>query len=1438
MDIYDALSSVIIEVTDNCNASVSGAYTYTLSRDGSQIYPTASLSLMFRDADVEYLKSYLPGQTYTYCLTYNPVISNYTFLGSWCQEFTVPFVGTVTGTVSTPPSSTGTTAGVSDVTVCVWLYSDYVAQLPSTQCTTTNLDGSYSISLYQEGWTGSLQNLILVPSHLTHKFTTTGNQTPGTVVTSVQYRGTGTLNFVDLSTVSVSGMITVLGSTCGLGGVSLRDSNGVELGTSDNTGAFALAFNIGSIPTIYFWTLSSNGSQSDHVFSPASVTTPPLLGDYVLPSTIQDITTRAVSFTSVAGGACGISVATGVVNYIVQDCSYTFPSIQLPSITAPTSVIYQIPAQLVVYTVDNNQWEVASQVDEVDMVNFLTNTDQIQQDIDLRYEASAYSLQYYVPPVISALEVPFDLPKAISGCSASTLGVAGVVQSSIPYLLVFQVVEVYAGITCLSANGTLTYTDFVSVESNSPLSNQSAINSSSVYLYQMIPATTNVISPYYKNFEVDATTTFSFGGQTFGLSSELLLHIAILGSVPVENTFVAQTATTPAIILRDPPGGGSYVELTKGTSISSSVSILQDYQSSWNLGGDVYAGAGGEILAGLSVLTTLGSVRFLQGGDATLGGTLHSSSVDTLIYNMVAHETIRTSQSIGLAGESGDVMVGFALIVETGISDTLAVVAGTHTACSFSIQQSLILNALSTAPDTFYVYTHNFIETVQIPNLLQALALANATEATGLQTDLTAWLSILLAKSGAISTAGSTFETTASDLNLLMSQLHSSGTDFASYYSWFGVSGMDEGVEKLFDWSAKEVDIIAGDKSIYQFPPDALGTGTQIGGELFALKTIIPAFIGSENWWGVAFALLSYGSAFSQTYEAYLYGNALAIADRLSKFKSLIENADSEFTANIGAFNDTIKRLSFDGGAGEYEEGYSSVRQHRALVRTVNSRRREGSFVGINEVLVGPVWTQSHSFAAMNYDLAAGQSGEYFEENSNTVTIHLSDPNPADSFVINVFEDEVYGLPLFVVVDASTTSCPHEPGTSPLEVPFIQLLSSNRVENVPEESTHGAVFTFEISNISRNYSNFLLVPDFTTTGDLRLFLNGAPFTSDGIIYSLGNFQPLVLTLSAFKGDNGISYENAVINLFSACERTMSLDATSGVTSPIMDFISISASFLPACFPVQWHPSFVPFAPITLSNTHVTLVAYFPTYSPGLDNDVYEVSFYYRRAGDVTWQDIVDIEGTLDPATSATLYQWTVSPNLVAGEYEIQIQAKCNYSASPSLSDIMILVNDQVPFGAFGVISPIGSFVAKGQEISVLFNKDLDCPKLLSQMAPVQSLGLELSYQIVCDGKEVDLLLSPFSHDSLLGTSFQTNLTVYSLTGYTLEYSFDLDTDFDECASGPCLNGGVCLDTPGYFTCQCPAGFTGVLCGERECFPPPFLLLFFSLNPVLLIASLI
>ena len=45
-------------------------------------------------------------------------------------------------------------------------------------------------------------------------------------------------------------------------------------------------------------------------------------------------------------------------------------------------------------------------------------------------------------------------------------------------------------------------------------------------------------------------------------------------------------------------------------------------------------------------------------------------------------------------------------------------------------------------------------------------------------------------------------------------------------------------------------------------------------------------------------------------------------------------------------------------------------------------------------------------------------------------------------------------------------------------------------------------------------------------------------------------------------------------------------------------------------------------------------------------------------------------------------------------------------------------------------------------------------------------------------------------------------------------SFYFISDIDECSSNPCRNGGVCIDRPAEFVCDCVNGFVGPTCDSK------------------------
>ena len=39
----------------------------------------------------------------------------------------------------------------------------------------------------------------------------------------------------------------------------------------------------------------------------------------------------------------------------------------------------------------------------------------------------------------------------------------------------------------------------------------------------------------------------------------------------------------------------------------------------------------------------------------------------------------------------------------------------------------------------------------------------------------------------------------------------------------------------------------------------------------------------------------------------------------------------------------------------------------------------------------------------------------------------------------------------------------------------------------------------------------------------------------------------------------------------------------------------------------------------------------------------------------------------------------------------------------------------------------------------------------------------------------------------------------------------IQTEIDECDSNPCLHGAACTEGLNHYSCECPAGYTGLQC---------------------------
>jgi len=833
--------------------------------------------------------------------------------------------------------------------------------------------------------------------------------------------------------------VKVLDSTCGVGGVSIRGERGEELAITEDDGLFAAAFSIGTEPLLSFVFPNEDGTESDHILEPSSFQLPLLLKDYKLPITIKDMTTREVEVTSILGGQCEIPVADGPVNLYVRDCSFDFSSLELPSIHLHRSKMIAMPAHRIRLVLDKSNLKVAERVDLVDVVEFLENTRQDSQSLDLRFNASAYKMVYFNQPRIEFLSVPFILPNPLAGCTKQALGVDGLVPSGAIASYRFSVYEEYSNLKCNSGNGSMSVVDFTvtSGPSDPPVETTIELDECNSYTYSNLTGGPNIVNPYTKNQEWVAKIRYEINGLEGELSTSALLRIAVLGSTSLENTFTARTSSLPVLILRDPPGGASYVELTKSSTITTTFSFGGEAGSEWLFGGDAKIGINTESsIGGLFALSKANDIKLYLGAEAYIGASLTTANQETLEFNLEAQETIRTSEAIGLAGEKGDVMVGFALIVANGLTRQLRVASDPDNICSFALLDSIEVSPLSADEDTYYIYSHNYVESTLIPNIERAISLLDqqgeTAERNDFQNDLNQWKNILDFKQDRSNEEFARFSSANDTVIKLFNEFQEQGT---SYFNFFRNYGSDHGFAH----------------------PAAI--------EPFAFIQATASFVTSLNVPGGQAAGYFYLFLESLTFEAFSKGIPERTRDKVEELEDLFNSALDEFRSSLRTTSDQVKRLSFDGGAGGFQQVISTSRAqgmdteiqvHRDNELSSGKAEYEGGVFGFG-------W-KSQSNSAFKGSATSQRSSGYESSRGSELVIYLDDPNPTDSFVVDIFQDSYYGTPIFKVSPFSRTSCPYEPGTDRIERPFIQAVGPTRLENVP--ASEAAVFHLSVSNLA------------------------------------------------------------------------------------------------------------------------------------------------------------------------------------------------------------------------------------------------------------------------------------------------------------------------------------------------------------------------------------
>ena len=391
-----------------------------------------------------------------------------------------------------------------------------------------------------------------------------------------------------------------------------------------------------------------------------------------------------------------------------------------------------------------------------------------------------------------------------------------------------------------------------------------------------------------------------------------------------------------------------------------------------------------------------------------------------------------------------------------------------------------------------------------------------------------------------------------------------------------------------------------------------------------------------------------------------------------------------------------VKNVSFSAGA-PYNSEYTTENKNSESFE-YNAFINLEFAIGAKITNEAGAWFDSQIGATAKFRWATkGESGTD-ETTRRNVGYTLDDGDLGDYFSVDIKEDTAYGVPAFDL-KLGTTSCPHEEGSQPRDAARLWIDPPQR-HNVPIGEQ--AVFVANLINESesrekREYS--LQVISTTNPDGAIVKVAGELINFKPAMFSLEYMQQASISLTVERGPLATNYEKIGIIMFPPCEMELWTDGGDVSSS---DTAWIYVDFQSEC-------------------SNVSL------YSPGdgwlvnrNNNDLLHISFTGYDANNeklesITLQYKKEGQGWLDDRTVLKSelsgfffdYYFNVS-GLSDGAYRLRAKAYCGTDGGFSYSSEQAGIIDRTSLAPFGMPSPADGFLRLGQEISVTFDKNIDC----------------------------------------------------------------------------------------------------------------------------------
>ncbi len=505
--------------------------------------------------------------------------------------------------------------------------------------------------------------------------------TPSTRLATLNPSNTATdqVDFIDQSTVPVSGYARFMGTDCFQKGVEIMVNGGRATPPcfTDSTGYFSLELEPGESAVL-------SPTFRTHTFYPAfweveNIASP--LAGVLFRNQIQ----RSIEGQLAGNLICRKSIIpvdnngtpTAIVKVKVETldgCLYR--EIQISEANGKFKFPKLPPLKYTVAVTEHSN-------------NVIYNYFQLKggKTIDLTDVSDTTDFIYFAPPEVEM--TPFDT----NACGVPML------EQDNKYSVDIKIFQDYDGGKCYLD------TALIHIQNQMEDTETDTLMTTGKFKYKFTAGFPNIIPPYTQGMTIlakanEQENTFSAGA-------------VILGKRPRLVNFASTSPQIPMMILRDPPGDGSNASIEKGKTVCNGWSVGASADVKASVGLEINLGNKTQFIAGTPVAGTITETGFdntiEMGMSMKLGGTANTSGE----VCMTATETISTSGGDAIIGEDADVYVGGALNLLFGVTDDLR----WDTAdCAFSIHPGLLV-----FPDKFattFMYSQYQIKNVVIPNLL------------------------------------------------------------------------------------------------------------------------------------------------------------------------------------------------------------------------------------------------------------------------------------------------------------------------------------------------------------------------------------------------------------------------------------------------------------------------------------------------------------------------------------------------------------------------------------------------------------------------------------------------------------------------------------------------------------------------------------------------